>query len=69
MCASDVRRLRTKALGVSQAVLARLLVVSPKVVEAWEGGRNTAAGPGRRLFELIERDLRSFLRRYVKGAA
>lgn len=66
---NEVKRLRTATLGVSQAVFARLLGVSPKLVEAWESGRNTPAGPVRRLFELIERDPRAFLRRYVKGAA
>lgn len=64
-----VKRFRTETLGVSQAVFARLLGVSPKLVEAWESGRNTPAGPVRRLFELIERDPRGFLRRYAKGAA
>ena len=65
----DVKRFRTETLGVSQSVFARLLGVSPKLVEAWESGRNTPAGPVRRLFELIERDPRAFLRRYTKGAA
>ena len=65
----EVKRFRTETLGVSQAVFARLLGVSPKLVEAWESGRNTPAGPVRRLFELIERDPRAFLRRYAKGAA
>ena len=66
---SEVKRFRTETLGVSQAIFARLLGVSPKLVEAWESGRNTPAGPVRRLFELIERDPRDFLRRYAKGAA
>ena len=64
----EIRRFRTQTLGVSQAVFARLLGVSPKLVEAWESGRNTPAGPVRRLLELIERDPRAFLRRYAKGA-
>jgi putative transcriptional regulator len=67
--AAQVKRLRTTTLGVSQAVFARLLGVSPKLVEAWESGRNTPAGPVRRLFELIERNPTDFLRRYAKGAA
>lgn len=67
--ARQVKQLRTATLGVSQAVFARLLGVSPKLVEAWESGRNTPAGPVRRLFELIERDPEAFLRRYAKGAA
>jgi putative transcriptional regulator len=66
---SQVKHLRTITLGVSQAVFARLLGVSPKLVEAWESGRNVPAGPVCRLFELIERDPRAFLRRYTKGAA
>jgi putative transcriptional regulator len=65
----DIRRLRTQTLGVSQAVFARLLGVSPKLVEAWEAGRNVPAGPVRRLFEIIERDPQQFIKRYVKGAA
>lgn len=65
----DIRRLRTVTLGVSQTVFARLLGVSPKLVEAWESGRNSPAGPVRRLFELIERDPKEFLMRYTKGAA
>jgi len=67
--AAQVKRLRVTTLGVSQAVFARLLGVSPKLVEAWESGRNAPAGPVCRLFELIERDPRAFLRRYAKGAA
>jgi putative transcriptional regulator len=66
---SDVKRLRTQTLGVSQSVFARLLGVSVKLVEAWESGRNTPTGPVRRLFELIQRDPQAFLKRYVKGAA
>jgi putative transcriptional regulator len=66
---ADVRRLRTETLAVSQTVFARLLGVSPKLVEAWEAGRNVPAGPVRRLFELVERDPKEFLRRYFRGAA
>jgi DNA-binding transcriptional regulator YiaG len=65
----QIKRFRTETLGVSQAVFARLLGVSPKLVEAWESGRNTPAGPVRRLLELIERDPRAFLRHYARGAA
>ena len=65
----DVKRLRTRTLGVSQTVFARLLGVSPKLVEAWEAGRNLPAAPVRRLFELIEQSPEAFLKRYIKGAA
>ena len=64
-----IKRFRTETLGVSQAVFARLLGVSPKLVEAWESGRNTPAGPVRRLLEVIEGDPGAFLRRYARGAA
>ncbi len=65
----DIKRLRTQTLGVSQAVFARLVGVSTKLVEAWEAGRNVPAGPARRLFEIIERDPQQFIDRYIKGAA
>jgi putative transcriptional regulator len=65
----EIRRLRTKRLGVSQAVFAQLLGVSTKLVEAWEAGRNVPAGPVWRLIELIELNPDDFLKRYVKGAA
>jgi putative transcriptional regulator len=65
----DIKRLRTQTLGVSQAVFARLLGVSTKLVEAWEAGRNVPAGPARRLFEIIESDPQQFIDRYIKGAA
>ena len=64
-----MKRFRTETLGVSQSVFAGLLGVSPKLVEAWESGRNTPDGPVRRLIELIERNPRTFLKRYAKGAA
>ena len=67
--AADIKRLRTRTLGVSQSVFAKLLGVSPKLVEAWEAGRNIPAGPVSRLFELIEQDPKPFLSRYLKGAA
>jgi DNA-binding transcriptional regulator YiaG len=69
LSADEVKRIRTELLGVSQAVFAQLLGVSVKLVEAWEAGRNKPAGAVCRLFELIKRDPRGFLRRYVKGAA
>jgi putative transcriptional regulator len=66
---ADIKRLRTRTLGVSQSVFARLLGVSPKLVEAWEAGRNIPAGPVSRLFEIIEQDPKPFLYRYMKCAA
>jgi len=53
--ARDVARVRS-ALNLSQRSLARVLGVSPRTIEAWEGGRNTPRGAARNLLYLIERD-------------
>lgn len=46
----DVRRAR-RALGISQAVFAQLLGVSPKTVQSWEQGGQPVPGPARRLLD------------------
>ena len=66
---ADVKKLRVETLGVSQAVFARLIGVSPKLVEAWESGRNIPSRPVCRLFEIIERDPQEFLRRFARGSS
>jgi putative transcriptional regulator len=48
----DIKQIR-KRVGLSQVVFASSLGVSKKTVEAWERGRNTPAGPSRRLLQLI----------------
>ena len=54
----DVKRLREKQLGVSQAVFAQLLGVSSALVRAWEAKRQRRVPPpiARRLFDQIRRD-------------
>lgn len=51
MTAREIRRLR-KQVNASQAVFAHSLNVSPKLVQAWEGGRRTPDGAALRLLRL-----------------
>jgi putative transcriptional regulator len=48
----DIKRIRL-GVGLSQVVFASSMGVSPKTIEAWERGKNTPAGPSRRLLEII----------------
>jgi len=50
---ADVARIRL-ALNLSQRSLASVLGVSPRTVEAWEGGKNTPNGSARNLLYLID---------------
>src|SRR5207302_4317575 len=50
-----IRRLRTR-LKMSQAVFARYLNVSTKLVQAWEAGRRTPAGPALLLVSLVQKN-------------
>ena len=59
----DIKQIR-KQVGLSQAVFASSLGVSKKTVEAWERGRNTPAGPSRRLLQLI-RDNPEMIEQYM----
>jgi DNA-binding transcriptional regulator YiaG len=52
---ADVKATRN-ALGVSVAVLAKLIGVSAKLVEHWEQGRRVPAGAVRRLLDEMNRD-------------
>src|SRR5437867_7672485 len=52
---SGIRRLRTR-LKMSQAVFARYLNVSTKLVQAWESDRRTPDGPALLLVRLVERN-------------
>ena len=52
--AQQVKVLRAK-LNVSQSVLAIMLQVSPKTVQAWEIGNGTPSGPAQVLLGLLEK--------------
>lgn len=60
--AKEIKRIR-QSTGMSQVMFAGLLGVSPKTVEAWEGGRNKPEGPSCRLLEIV-RDDPKFLTRF-----
>ena len=53
--AGDVARVRSD-LNLSQRSFAFALGVSPRTVEAWEGGRNEPSGAARHLLFLIEKN-------------
>lgn len=55
MDAHEVKRLRAK-FKASQAVFARYLNVSTKLVQAWESARRTPDGPALLLLRLSERN-------------
>jgi len=50
-----IKRLRRR-LRMSQAVFARCLNVSTKLVQAWEAGRRTPDGPALLLVRLVEKN-------------
>jgi putative transcriptional regulator len=60
--AAAVHRLRNR-LGLSQALFAKLLGVSRKLVEAWEGGSRTPSPMACRLLEAIARKPAFYVRR------
>lgn len=49
----DIKRIR-KIAGMTQAVFAKYMGVSPKTVEAWELGRTHPTGPACRLLWILE---------------
>lgn len=53
MSARDVKRLR-KRVNASQAVFAKCLNVSPKLVQAWEADRRKPTGAALRLLRLVQ---------------
>lgn len=55
MTAAQVRRVRRR-MNASQAVFARYLNVSTKLVQAWEADRRRPEGPALMLLRLGERD-------------
>ena len=53
--ASEVKKLREK-LSLSVAVLASVMNVSPKTVEAWEAGTYEIGGSALRLLDMIKKN-------------
>ena len=60
-----VRALR-KRMGVSQAVFASLLGISPQLVEHWEQGVRSPRPIACRLLDEVNRDPKGFLQRHMK---
>lgn len=53
--AKEIKGIR-KDLGMTQALFAGFMGVSPKTVEAWEAGRNMPDGPARRILAMLQCD-------------
>lgn len=53
--ADEVKAIR-KEVGLTQRVLAKVLSVSPRTVEAWETGRSHPSRTASRLLEAIQKD-------------
>ena len=61
----DIKKIRNKA-GMTQAVFANYMGVSPKTVEAWELGRTHPTGPAYRLLDILaenKQDSLSFIKK------
>ncbi len=61
----DIKRIRNAA-GMTQAVFANYMGVSPKTVEAWELGRTHPTGPAYRLLNILaenKEDSLSFIKK------
>ena len=64
--AQDIKRLRA-GLGVSQAVFARLLAVSAKLVQHWEHGERDPQPIARRLLDEIRSDPERWMAKLGSG--
>lgn len=64
----DVKRLRAK-LAVTQRVFAKIVGVSPELVEHWEQGIRSPRPMACRLLNEIARDPQAFMRRLPKSRA
>ena len=56
----DIKKIRTRA-GMTQAVFADYLGVSPKTIEAWELGRTHPTGPANRLLDILAQNKQDIL--------
>ncbi len=52
---TDVSKIRSKVLHMSQGAFAKLLGVSVRVVQSWEQGEKKPSGAARRLLQVAER--------------
>lgn len=52
---NDIKAIRRQA-GMTQAVFADYMGVSPKTIEAWELGRTHPTGPANRLLDILASD-------------
>jgi len=65
--AKEIKRLRAR-LKLSQAVLAGILGVTDKAVQAWEAGTNQPTGPAARMIDLLEKKPEEVVSMYLKRA-
>ena len=56
----DIKKIRNRA-GMTQAVFADYLGVSPKTIEAWELGRTHPTGPANRLLDILAQNKQDIL--------
>ena len=56
----DIKKIRNRA-GMTQAVFADYLGVSPKTIEAWELGRTHPTGPAHRLLDILAQNKQDIL--------
>ena len=56
----DIKKIRNHA-GMTQAVFADYLGVSPKTIEAWELGRTHPTGPANRLLDILAQNKQDIL--------
>ncbi len=52
MSKSEIKRIRTKVLNMSQGAFAAYLGVSPTVIQSWEQGQKKPSGAARRLLQV-----------------
>jgi putative transcriptional regulator len=64
--AKDVKKLRHK-LGVSQAVFAKLLAVSTKLVQHWESGIRPPSPMARRLLDEVKENPQHWIGKIARG--
>lgn len=53
--AADIRNIRL-SLKMTQVVFAKIMGVSVKTVEAWEGGRSVPNGTAKRMLSMLQTD-------------